>query len=63
MILTGVGLGLPALAVAALWGQVVIVGGSALFLLAWSVRRLAAADRPRWTQIRIVSVTRAKPNR
>ena len=47
MILTGVGLGLPALAVAALWGQVVIVGGSALFLLAWSVRRLAAADRDR----------------
>jgi archaetidylinositol phosphate synthase len=45
MILTGVGLGLPALAVAALWGQVVIVGGSALFLLVWSVRRLAAADR------------------
>ena len=35
----------PGLAVAALWGQVVIVGGSALFLLAWSVRRLAAADR------------------
>lgn len=45
MILTGVGLGLPSLAVAALWGQVVIVGGSALFLLGWSVRRLAAVDR------------------
>jgi CDP-diacylglycerol--glycerol-3-phosphate 3-phosphatidyltransferase len=45
MILTGVGLGLPAVAVAALWGQVVIVGGSALFLLAWSVRRLGAVDR------------------
>ena len=47
MILTGVGLGLPSLALAALWGQVVIVGGSALFLLAWSVRRLGAADRDR----------------
>ena len=45
MILTGVGLGLPSLALAALWGQVVIVGGSALFLLAWSVRRLGAVDR------------------
>ncbi|HVF13886.1 MAG TPA: CDP-alcohol phosphatidyltransferase family protein, partial [Acidimicrobiales bacterium] len=39
MILTGVGLGLPFLALAALWGQVVIVGGSALFLFGWSVRR------------------------
>ncbi|MEA2932261.1 MAG: archaetidylinositol phosphate synthase [Actinomycetota bacterium] len=45
MILTGVGLGLPVLAVAALWGQVVIVGGSALFLFGWSLRRLATADR------------------
>lgn len=45
MILTGVGLGLPALALAALWGQVVIVGGSALFLFAWTLRRLAAFDR------------------
>ena len=45
MILTGVGLGLPSLAVAALWGQVVIVGGSAVFLLGWSLRRLAAVDR------------------
>ncbi|MFN2607292.1 MAG: CDP-alcohol phosphatidyltransferase family protein [Acidimicrobiales bacterium] len=45
IVLTAVGLGLPFLAVAALWGQVVIVGGSALFLLAHSLRRLAAADR------------------
>jgi CDP-diacylglycerol--glycerol-3-phosphate 3-phosphatidyltransferase len=44
MILTGVGLGLPFLAVAALWGQVVIVGASALFLLGWTVRRLARAE-------------------
>ena len=44
MILAGVGLGLPFLAVAALWGQVVIVGGSALFLFGWTLRRLAAAD-------------------
>jgi len=44
MILTGVGLGLPSLALAALWGQVVIVGGSALFLFGWAVRRLAAVD-------------------
>lgn len=45
MILSGVGLGLPFLALAALWGQVVIVGGSALYLFAWTLRRLAAADR------------------
>ena len=45
MILTAVGLGLPFLAVAALWGQVVIVGGSALFLFGWSLRRLSALDR------------------
>ena len=45
MILAGVGLGLPFLALAALWGQVVIVGGSALFLFGWSVRRLATVDR------------------
>ncbi|HEX7277223.1 MAG TPA: CDP-alcohol phosphatidyltransferase family protein [Acidimicrobiales bacterium] len=47
MILTGVGLGLPSLALAALWGQVVIVGGSALFLCGWTIRRLHAADRGR----------------
>lgn len=47
MILTGVGLGLPPLALAALWGQVVIVGGSALFLFGWTIRRLHAADRGR----------------
>ena len=45
MILAGVGLGLPPLALAALWGQVVIVGASAVFLLVWSLRRLAALDR------------------
>src|SRR6185436_10488043 len=37
MILAGVGLGLPALALAALWGQVVIVGASALFLFGWEL--------------------------
>ena len=45
MILAGVGLGLPFVAVAALWGLVVIVGGSALFLFGWSLRRLRAVDR------------------
>ena len=44
IILTAVGLGLPPLALAALWGQVVIVGGSALFLLAHSLRRLGRLD-------------------
>lgn len=44
IILTAVGLGLPPLALAALWGQVVIVGGSALFLLGHSVRRLRRLD-------------------
>ena len=44
IILTAVGLGLPPLARAALWGQVVIVGGSALFLLAHSLRRLGRLD-------------------
>ncbi len=47
MILAGVGLGLPPLALAALWGQVVIVGGSAVFLLVWSLRRLSQLDRDR----------------
>ena len=45
MILTGVGLGLPFLAMAALWGQVVIVGASALYLFGWTLRRLATVDR------------------
>jgi len=44
IVLTAVGLGLPPLALAALWAQVVIVGGSALFLLAHSVRRLRRLD-------------------
>ncbi len=45
MILAGVGLGLPFLALAALWGLVVIVAGSALFLFGWTLRRLSAVDR------------------
>ncbi|MCA1691136.1 MAG: CDP-alcohol phosphatidyltransferase family protein [Actinobacteria bacterium] len=45
IILTAVGLGLPFLAEAALWGHVLIVGGSALFLLAHSIRRLQRLDR------------------
>ncbi len=44
IILTAVGLGLPALAQAALWGQVVIVGGSGIFLFAHSLRRLSHQD-------------------
>ena len=40
IVLTAVGLGLPPLALAALWGHVVIVGGSALFLLGHFLRRL-----------------------
>jgi CDP-diacylglycerol--glycerol-3-phosphate 3-phosphatidyltransferase len=46
IILTAVGLGLPALAVAALWAHVVIVGGSGLFLFGWSLRRLHDLDHP-----------------
>ena len=46
IILTAVGLALPALALAALWAHVVIVGGSALFLFAHSIRRLRRVDRP-----------------
>jgi len=42
--LTIVGLGLPPLALAALWGQVVIVGGSAGFLLVHFLRRLHGHD-------------------
>ena len=44
IILTGVGLGLPPLALAALWGHVVIVGGSALFLLGHFLLRLRSHD-------------------
>ena len=44
IILTAVGLGLPGLATAALWGHVVIVGGSGLFLFGWTIRRLRALD-------------------
>ena len=44
IILTAVGLGLPPLALAALWGHVVIVGGSAVFLLLHSLRRLRRHD-------------------
>ncbi len=44
IILTAVGLGLPMLATAALWAQVVIVGGSAVLLFVDSLRRLGAAE-------------------
>ena len=44
IVLTAVGLGLPPLALAALWGHVVIVGGSAVFLLVHSLRRLHRRD-------------------
>jgi CDP-diacylglycerol--glycerol-3-phosphate 3-phosphatidyltransferase len=43
IILTAVGLGLPMLATAALWGHVVIVGGSAVLLFVDSLRRLGGA--------------------
>jgi phosphatidylglycerophosphate synthase len=46
IILTAVGLGLPVLATAALWGHVVIVGGSGIFLFWDSIRRLRHADGP-----------------
>lgn len=45
IIFTAVGLGLPPLAWAALWAHVVVVGGSAAFLLAHSVHRLRRLDR------------------
>jgi CDP-diacylglycerol--glycerol-3-phosphate 3-phosphatidyltransferase len=45
IILTAVGLGLPALATAALWAHVVIVGGSGAVLFADSIRRLRRLDR------------------
>ena len=44
IVLTAVGLGLPPLALAALWGHVVIVGGSALFLLGHLLLRLRRHD-------------------
>ena len=44
IVLTAVGLGLPPLALAALWGHVIIVGGSALFLLGHFLRRLRSHD-------------------
>jgi CDP-diacylglycerol--glycerol-3-phosphate 3-phosphatidyltransferase len=47
IILTAVGLGLPMLALAALWAHVVIVGGSGVFLFGHSVRRLRHLDRDR----------------
>jgi phosphatidylglycerophosphate synthase len=45
IVLTAVGLGIPSLALAALWGHVVIVGGSALLLLVHSLVRLHRRDR------------------
>jgi len=45
IIVTAVGLGLPFLAVAALWAHVVIVGASGLFLFGSSIRRLRDQDR------------------
>lgn len=45
IILTAVGLGIPPLAVAALWGHVVVVGGSAVFLFIHSLVRLRRRDR------------------
>jgi len=44
IILTAVGLGLPALATAALWASVVIVGASGLLLFGSSLRRLRAQE-------------------
>jgi len=44
IILTAVALGLPFLALPALWAHVVIVGGSAVYLLAHSIRRLGRLD-------------------
>ena len=46
IVLTAVGLGLPALALPALWAHVVIVGGSGVFLFVDSVRRLRRLDPP-----------------
>jgi len=44
IVLTIVGLAVPPLALAALWGHVVIVGGSAVFLLGHFLRRLHRLD-------------------
>jgi CDP-diacylglycerol--glycerol-3-phosphate 3-phosphatidyltransferase len=44
IVLTAVGLGIPPLALAALWAHVVIVGGSALLLLVHSLVRLRRRD-------------------
>jgi CDP-diacylglycerol--glycerol-3-phosphate 3-phosphatidyltransferase len=44
IILTAVGLGLPFLALAALWAHAVVVGASAAFLLVYSIRRLRRLD-------------------
>ena len=44
IILTAVGLGLPVLAMAALWAHVVIVGVSAILLFVDSLRRLGGAE-------------------
>ncbi len=44
IVFTALGLALPPLALAALWGQVVIVGGSAVFLLVHFLRRLHRHD-------------------
>ena len=46
IILTAVGLGLPFLAMAALWAHVVIVGGSCTYLFVDSIRRLRRLDPP-----------------
>ncbi|HUQ63424.1 MAG TPA: CDP-alcohol phosphatidyltransferase family protein [Acidimicrobiales bacterium] len=45
IVLTAFGLGIPPLALAALWGHVVIVGGSAVLLLVHSLVRLHRRDR------------------
>jgi archaetidylinositol phosphate synthase len=44
IILTALGLGLPMLAMAALWAHVVIVGGSGVLLFVDSLRRLGGAE-------------------
>ncbi|MDQ6927901.1 MAG: CDP-alcohol phosphatidyltransferase family protein [Actinomycetota bacterium] len=45
IVLTAIGLGIPPLALAALWAHVVIVGASALLLLGHSLVRLRRRDR------------------
>ncbi|MGH9222581.1 MAG: CDP-alcohol phosphatidyltransferase family protein [Acidimicrobiales bacterium] len=44
IVLAAVGCGLPFLATATLWASAVIVGGSAVYLLAHSIRRLSRLD-------------------